>query len=207
MTNDGMGRLQDHVQRVHHIDHLLKQANCILMFCQPRRPGKITLRFSEDIPEAGFGIPRTPRVIQWHRHARNHRWYTITLPPTHLTKRAKGKEEFGAAYYHTLGALKTVSELLDARQRAVEILQRLSQRLTNFSKSTNGELSRIETELHQAFLNHSEMRRARKPDQAEWDWFLSGGVTPVFPTDDEQAMVEVADEHFDEEDEEWDEYD
>jgi hypothetical protein len=199
---EGIARLHHLIEQIHQIDQMLRQANCILMFCQPRKPGKITLRFPDDVTAGGFGIPRTPRVIQWHKHVRNKRWYYVTLPPTQLTKRAKGKEEFGAAYHHTVGALKSVAELLDARKRAVEILQRLSQRMTNFSKTADSQLSSLQEGLHQAFLNHSEMRRARKPDQAEWDWFLSGGVTPVFPADDEEPFQEVADVHFDDEDDE-----
>lgn len=197
---EGVARLRQLIEQIHQIDQMLKQANCILMFCQPRKPGKITLRFPEGETEGGFGIARTPRVIQWHKHVRNKSWYYVTLPPTRLTKRAKGKEEFGAAYHHTVGALKSVAELLEARKRAVEILQRLSQRMTNFSKTADSQLSSLQEGLHQAFLNHSEMRRARKPDQAEWAWFLSGGATPPPMPDEEVSLPDFGNEPCDEDD-------
>jgi len=197
---DGIADLADLINHINEIDRLLKQANCILMFCQPKKPGKITLYFSKQEYAGGsrFGIKRRPRVVQWFRRVKDQSWYFVTLPAAHLVKRAKGKEEFGAAYHHTANALRTVAILLERRKELVEILRRLGQSLTNKKKRTGAVLGEINSNLQQAFLDHSVMRRSREPDANEWAWFNSAGQS--HNPEAEELMPEYEGEYDDEDD-------
>lgn len=180
---------QDLIDSIHKIDLMLKQANCTLMFTQPRKPGKITLKFYEESDASIFGIPRVPRPIQWHRRVNTNSWYYITLPPTYLTKRAKGKEEFGTGYHHTVATLKIIGELLEHRKRAVGILHQLSVKLAFFNNATKDWFKPAEDDLAAAYIGHSHLRHAREPNLAEWQWFASGGASD-FPGASDEASPE-----------------
>lgn len=175
---------------IQQIDLMLRQANCILMYAQPKRPGKITLSFPREEDASGFAIPKQPRVVQWHLNVRANKWYVRTIPLTHLSKRAKGKDEFSTGYYHTAQTLGLVSELLANRKRAVAILHSLAVKATFFQKATADWMGETAQELSRVYVQHSHLRRGHGPAQEEWNWFASGGVS-AFPGEAEDEYEAV----------------
>lgn len=165
---------------IRQIDLMLRQANCILMYTQPKRPGKLTLSFPKEYDGSGFAIPKQPRVVQWHLNVRAGKWYVRTIPLTHLSKRAKGKEEFSTGYYHTAQTLGLVSELLANRKRAVAVLHSLAVKATFFQRAAGDWMTTTSDELARVYVKHNHLRRGHGPAQEEWNWFASGGLT-AFP--------------------------
>lgn len=176
------------LQEIEYIDLLLRQANCILMAAQPKRPGKLTLLFP---PSDTFltsleeiKVQPTPRVVKWQQRLGSKHWYAYSIPQTHLTKRAKGKEEFGVSYHPTVEALRNISLLLDSRKRAVEALVFLMARIKAFMKTNPAIHVQVENDLAKCYLSYKRNRNGRSATQSEWDWFASGGSTVLDHDDD-----------------------
>lgn len=176
-----MKQVEELVLAISRIDKLLRQCNCVLMFAQPKQPGKITLLFPKaaeenDTESGNLGIPPIPRVIQWHLRVANGEWYFVTLPSTNLRQRAKGKGAFGTGYYQTADSLDRIGKLLASRKRGVEALRSLKRRVEYFQKEHLAQMEEFERGTARSYVEHSHIRHSRGPTQEEWAWFESGGA-------------------------------
>lgn len=154
-----MKEVEKVIQAVTRIDKLLRQCNCVLMFAQPKQPGKITLMFpkagEDETGSCDLGIPGIPRVIQWHLKATSKEWYYVTLPSTNLRQRAKGKGAFGTGYYQTADTLDRIGKLLASRKRGVEALKWFKQKAEYFEKEHLAQMEEFERGTARSYVEHS----------------------------------------------------